>query len=112
MRGSRHFLYQRLTALALIPLVIWFCFFLAKLPGANYAEIVTWLQSPRNAILLALMVMLGLYHGELGVRVVIEDYIAPGRVQRFLLALLKFLRVFLITLGLFFLFRIMQVQPS
>ena len=111
MRASRHFLHQRLTALALLPLVIWFGFAVAKLPGASHADVLGWLQSPINAALLALTLAVGLYHGTLGVQVVIEDYVSPGRLQNGLLVLLKFIWLVLISAGLFLIARILQMSP-
>ncbi len=107
MSGSWHFFWQRLTALLLIPLVIWFCFALASLPGADHATVVGWIRSPVNAPLLMLLIMVGVHHGEMGVRVVIEDYLAPGRIQRISLAVLPPFGVFLRGLGLFFIFNLL-----
>ncbi len=104
--GSRHFLAQRLTALLLLPLVVWGGFALAALPGADHATVTGWIREPVNAVMLALLLMVGTIHGELGVRVVIEDYLAPGPLQRWLLGSLRPLSVFLMTLGLALLQRI------
>lgn len=74
--GTEHFWQQRLTALILIPLSLWFGFSLAALPQADYSTVLAWLQSPFNSIALILFLMTSLYHGQMGVQVVIEDYIA------------------------------------
>lgn len=74
--GTHHFMVQRLTALALIPLTLWFCFSLAAMPTMDYATFTTWLQSPVSASLMILTVLLTFYHAYLGLQVVIEDYVS------------------------------------
>lgn len=74
--GTGHFWVQRLTAVALIPLTIWFCFSIASLPQMSYANLSAWMNSPFNAALMILVISVGLYHGKLGLQVIAEDYIA------------------------------------
>ena len=105
-KGSGHFLAQRISALLLIPLTVWFCLALASLPGAAYADIVDWIRQPLNAVLLAAFLLGGIYHGELGMQVVIEDYVAPGMLRRVLLGLLRLMRGTSMMLALFFIFLI------
>ena len=73
--GVHHFWMQRLTAVALIPLVIWFAVSLVMLSGADYGMARSWLSSPFVMVLLILTICIGLYHGQLGMQVVIEDYV-------------------------------------
>lgn len=73
--GTEHFWIQRLTALALLPLMIWFVASIACLAGADHAQVVEWLSSPFAAVFMILMIGTGFYHLKLGVQVVIEDYI-------------------------------------
>lgn len=73
--GSADWWRQRLTALALIPVGIWFVVCLAQLPDTDYSAIRTWFRNPLNTGLLLLFAMAALYHAALGLRVVIEDYI-------------------------------------
>jgi len=74
--GTGHFWVQRLTAIALIPLTIWFCFSLAALPQMSHANLSAWLHSPFNAAMMILVISVGLYHGKLGLQVIAEDYIS------------------------------------
>ena len=74
--GTGHFWVQRLTAIALIPLAIWFCFSLASMPQMSHANLSAWMASPFNAALMILVIGVGLYHGKLGLQVIVEDYIA------------------------------------
>jgi succinate dehydrogenase / fumarate reductase membrane anchor subunit len=78
--GWHHWLQQRLTALALIPLCIWLAFTLVKLSQQAYQSVVAWFQQPLNTVLLSLFIILGIYHACLGVQVIIEDYVhTPSR---------------------------------
>lgn len=66
---------QRVTALALIPLSLWFALSLASLASADYIAAAAWLQSPFNAALMAGLLLALFYHAYLGLRVVLEDYV-------------------------------------
>lgn len=73
--GFHHWWNQRISAIALIPLSLWFGFSLLLLPGANYTEVVDWIRLPWNAVLLISFIVSSFYHAFLGVQVVVEDYI-------------------------------------
>ncbi len=73
--GTHHWLGQRMTAVALIPLVLWFMCSLVGLMGADLATIKDWMSSPFNAVLTACLLIAGFHHAQLGLQVVIEDYI-------------------------------------
>ena len=72
--GVGHWWAQRLTAIALIPLVVWFAVSLVMLSGADYATVRAWIGSPLVMVLLILVIGVGLHHGQLGLQVVLEDY--------------------------------------
>ncbi|MBN9487182.1 MAG: succinate dehydrogenase, hydrophobic membrane anchor protein [Alphaproteobacteria bacterium] len=72
--GVGHWWAQRLTAIALIPLVVWFAVSLVMLSGADYATARAWIGSPLVMVLLILVIGIGLHHGQLGLQVVLEDY--------------------------------------
>ena len=88
--GVGHFIAQRVSALALIVLVIWAVYSALKLSALSYPSTVAWLQSPFNAVPTALLIGVGAYHMQLGMRTIIEDYIA----RRFTLGLLLVLNLF------------------
>ena len=73
--GTTHFWHQRLTALLMIPLVLWFGFSIASLP-ADHATLVGWIQQPLVTIALVLLIMVTFYHAQMGLQVVIEDYVS------------------------------------
>jgi succinate dehydrogenase / fumarate reductase membrane anchor subunit len=69
--GVNHWWMQRLTAIALIPLTLWFVISIASLSGSNYSTTIAWLSSPLVAVFMILLVAATLYHALLGVQVVI-----------------------------------------
>ncbi len=66
---------QRLTAIALIPLTIWFLFFVGGLVHAGYPDVLRSMANPVNAGLLILLAICLYWHGALGVQVIIDDYV-------------------------------------
>ena len=73
--GTGHWWLQRLTALALVPLVIWFVASVVSLAGAEQPAVKAWLANPLAALLMVLFLGTGFYHLKLGLQVVIEDYV-------------------------------------
>ena len=73
--GVAHWWAQRISAVALVPLTLWFVACLASQFGASYDSVTGWLSSPFQATLLAIYVAAIFYHAPLGLQVVIEDYV-------------------------------------
>ena len=73
--AAEHWWVQRLTAVSLVPLGLWFAIALLRLPDFSYATVINWAQRPLTSILLILTVLAIGYHSYLGVQVVIEDYV-------------------------------------
>ncbi|MCG6888711.1 MAG: succinate dehydrogenase, hydrophobic membrane anchor protein [Gammaproteobacteria bacterium] len=73
--GTGHFWHQRLTALLLIPLALWIGFCIAALP-ADYATLAAWVRQPLVTVALVLLIIAVFYHAQLGLQIVIEDYVA------------------------------------
>src|SRR5262249_54203960 len=69
-----HWWIQRLTAIALIPLVVWFAISLVMLSGADFNMARAWIGSPLVMVLLILTITVGLHHAQLGLQVGLEDY--------------------------------------
>ena len=109
--ASQHFWWQRLTALALVPLMLWFCFSVALLPDISYSVLLTWLRSPLNTVLLLLMIMVGLHHGQIGIQVIIEDYIADYMLRISVIIVLKGLTYFMMALGVYSVLRMALGEP-
>jgi succinate dehydrogenase / fumarate reductase membrane anchor subunit len=66
---------QRVTAIALVPLSLWFVASLLVMVTADHATVVQWLHSPLVAILCCALIVAVFYHGALGLQVVLEDYV-------------------------------------
>ena len=73
--GVGHFIGQRVSAVGLIFLGLWAAWSALAVARGGYAGAREWLGSPVNAALLALLVITGFYHAQLGMRTIIEDYI-------------------------------------
>jgi succinate dehydrogenase / fumarate reductase membrane anchor subunit len=73
--GVEHWWMQRLTAVALVPLALWFVASLIALAGSDHVQVVEWLSAPLAAILMVLVIGAAFYHAALGLQVVIEDYV-------------------------------------
>ncbi len=73
--GTHHFWIQRLSAVALIPLSLWFVINLATLlVGGDRTVVAQWFANPITALLMALFVTALFLHARLGIQTVIEDY--------------------------------------
>jgi succinate dehydrogenase / fumarate reductase membrane anchor subunit len=88
--GVHHWWMQRLTAMALIPLSLWFVFSIARYHLADHPTMVAWLHNPYVAVALVLYFTALFYHSVLGVQVVIEDYVANEALKITALVLVKF----------------------
>ena len=77
---------ERVTAVALVPLTLWFAGSLVALTGSDYTRFVTWLKAPLDALLMVLLLIALFSHLALGLRVVIEDYVHSGAKIAVLLA--------------------------
>jgi len=91
--GLHHWWAQRLTAIALIPLVVWFAISLVMLSGADYDIARAWIGSPLVMVLLILTISIGLHHGQLGMQVVIEDYVHGDGWKLALIVMVRFIAV-------------------
>ena len=91
--GVGHWWAQRLTAIALIPLVVWFAISLVMLSGADYTVVRAWIGSPLVMMLLVLTIAVGLHHAQLGMQVVIEDYVGGDGWRLALIVIVKFIAV-------------------
>jgi succinate dehydrogenase / fumarate reductase membrane anchor subunit len=78
--GVHHWWVQRVSAVGLVILGLWFVISLLCLGQLDYDTVRTWLASPVNAALLVLLVVTSFYHSQLGVQVVLEDYVKSGKV--------------------------------
>lgn len=104
--GTGHWWAQRVTALALIPLGLWFAVSALQYARADYVYVITWLHEPQTAILLSLFLAALFYHAWLGVQVVIEDYMHTEWLKLTTLLVVKFASILLAVAGIFTALRI------
>ena len=88
--GLHHWWMQRLTSIALVPLVIWFVAALVNLAGADYENFVLWLSSPVNATAMILFLAVTFHHAQSGMQVVLEDYVSSHGTRIFAVIAVKF----------------------
>jgi succinate dehydrogenase / fumarate reductase membrane anchor subunit len=91
--GVGHWWMQRVTAVALLPLTLWFVWSLLGLQLQSYDEVRGWLGQPWVAVLTILLVITLAWHSKLGVQVVIEDYVHARGAKTTLLLLSTFVHV-------------------
>ncbi|HEY1773410.1 MAG TPA: succinate dehydrogenase, hydrophobic membrane anchor protein [Gammaproteobacteria bacterium] len=104
--GVSHWWGQRVSALALIPLSLWFAGSVLQLSRADYIAVIVWLHTPWVAVLLSLFLVTLLYHAYLGVQVVIEDYVHSEWLKVVSLLVIKFTCILLGAAGVFTALRI------
>ena len=104
--GTSHFWAQRVSAVALIPLSVWFVYSIAAIADARYEAVRAWASQPASALLLAIFVVGMFYHAQLGIQVVIEDYVHTPWLRVSSLVLLRLLVFLLSAAALFAVLRI------
>ena len=104
--GTGHWWAQRITAVALVPLSLWFVISVVALLGADHATFKAWLGTPGNATMMVLLLIATFYHAQLGLQVVIEDYVHGEAVK---LASLIGIKLAAVILGVFAIVAVLNV---
>jgi succinate dehydrogenase / fumarate reductase membrane anchor subunit len=104
--GLQHWWAQRVSAVALVPLTLWFIYSVVHLTGADQGRVHDWLATPASAILMSLFIVAMFYHLSLGLQTVIEDYVHRDGVKLTFLLLIKGLIVLTATAALFTVLRV------
>ena len=92
--GTSHWWAQRLTAVALVPLSVWFVWSAINLVGVDHIGFKNWLNENANLVLMILFVGSLFYHMQLGLQVVIEDYVHGEKKKVTSLVLNLFVAIF------------------
>jgi len=98
--GVHHWWMQRLTSIALIPLTVWFVVSLLSLPSFEHVAVISWMSQSWTALLLILFVLVATWHSQLGVRVVVEDYVHGGS-KTLTLVVITFIHAVVAVAGVF-----------
>lgn len=96
--GTTHFWRQRLTALVLIPLTLWFGFSVAAMP-VDYTTLVSTIQNPAVMVGLIILIIATFYHAQLGLQIIIEDYVSSHSKRMVSIILINFLCLLLGVIG-------------
>ena len=88
--GAGHWWHERLSSLAVLILFVWLIVSLLRLPALDHASIVQWLSSPLAAAPMLLLVFTTFWHLQMGLIVVIEDYVHEEGSRMFWSAMVKF----------------------
>ena len=96
--GTHHWWMQRLSAIALVPLTIWFIisvlsvspFLEATKPVETMTNVIAYFAHPLNALMAALLIICTFYHLQLGLQTVIEDYVHSAPVKITTIIAVKF----------------------
>jgi succinate dehydrogenase / fumarate reductase membrane anchor subunit len=91
--GTEHFVLQRLTATALVFLCIWFLVFVLGLIGADYVTATAAIARPWNAILMVGFLVATFWHAQIGLQVILEDYVHNTLLALALQVSVKFIAV-------------------
>ena len=105
-QGFAHWWAQRVTSVALLLLGLWFVASLLRMPGFGYEVVVTWIAMPLNAVLLLLLIASLVYHSQLGVQVVVEDYVHHHGLKIVTMMLITFAHVVVAALAIFAVLRV------
>jgi succinate dehydrogenase / fumarate reductase membrane anchor subunit len=99
--GVHHWWVQRLTSIALVPLSIWFVVSLLSLPSFDHATVAAWMGQSWTALLLILFVLAAAWHSQLGVRVIVEDYVHGAGLKALTLVVVTFAHALAAAAGVF-----------
>jgi succinate dehydrogenase / fumarate reductase membrane anchor subunit len=75
--GTHHWWLQRVTSVALVPLILWFVISMLSVSRADYETFQNWLSNPIRAGLMMALLLAAFYHANLGMQVIYEDYVRP-----------------------------------
>jgi succinate dehydrogenase / fumarate reductase membrane anchor subunit len=104
--GTHHWWQQRLTAVAMVPLGLWFAFSLIGIDLSSSAALVGWIGEPLTAVLLSLTSACLIYHSWLGISVVAEDYVGGKGAKLVVLTTSSLAHAFLLAVCLFSILKI------
>jgi succinate dehydrogenase / fumarate reductase membrane anchor subunit len=106
LNGTGHWWAQRVTAVALVPLSVWFLVAILSLRIADHGDFVRWMQNWMHTVLMVAFVAVVAQHSYLGMRVIVDDYIARLKVRVIVLLTVASLHVLLAGAGVLSVLRV------
>ena len=91
--GSKHWKYQRYSALVLTPMILWLLVRIILRPELSYGEAKEWLTLPISSLLLTLAIGVLWYHAAIGIQVVLEDYVSNHHLEKRLVNLVRWIAI-------------------
>lgn len=91
--GAHHWLMQRISAIGMIPLILWLVLSFVKITEDPAGYLPVFFAYPLNAVMGILLIIASMYHGSLGMRVIIEDYISNKTKMHFYIMLVHFISI-------------------
>ena len=104
--GTEHFVAQRISAIGIVLLGLWFAWAMLTLESFAYLDVMRFVAGPLNGVLLSLLAVTVAYHSYLGVQVVIEDYVHAHGLKIALLIASRFVHVFLAIAAVYAILRV------
>jgi succinate dehydrogenase / fumarate reductase membrane anchor subunit len=86
---------------ALLPLTVWFVVSLLALPSFDHATVTAWMRESWTALPLILLLLVASWHSQLGVQMIVEDYVPAPGARTVTLTVLAFLHALLAAAGVF-----------
>lgn len=74
--GAGEWLAERGTSLVLIPLTLWAAYATFQIAGSSFDDTIAFVRLPLNMALIALTMLISVWHMYMGVKVIIDDYLA------------------------------------
>ena len=110
--GVRDWWVQRLSAAALVPLTVWFVVSILSLPSLDLATVARWMGGTWTAVFLILLVLTAAWHSQLGVRMVVEDYVHGSGAKALTLALVTFCHIVFAVAGVLAILKVALGGPA
>ena len=98
--GFNHWLYQKITAVLLIPITLWVLLKLPKFIQLSFSDKLSWLNNSLNLYLVALFFIISAFHFKLGLTVIIEDYIHNNIAKKYLLIIISIIALLIVLFSL------------
>ena len=81
MNASRKWILQRISALLVAPLIVWFCVSLSSLSTSSYEEVINFFGNPMFSWLTIILLVAGFFHAKIGLSEIVEDYIQNEKIK-------------------------------